>query len=443
MKMLKFRREPQALLIVATLAIFTMITASCGEPGLSNGNGLGNVDGTEPSSPEPEPGLTGGDPGDEENTLSTDRHVSCDSENVVREAPADATEYIREGLTRYAELVAPNGQVIKIFGAPEAGDERIRRARSLLLFFLQDVSGSQFGANKSEVANRMALNRAVLVMPPGEHVEGSEPQVDAQPLYAHETPVEGSAWYMQNNYDHRDAAFEEIFHLVHDTGIGTYLPGALPEYQARLVEEAEASLLDGRWGISVDPFVSEWIEELRQEDSLAQEYIASVLDSYYGLWAPWDEAEGGMWGVYIAKTRAEVADKDPQGYALLEAFLPKWLNYEVHLAAELEGDFHMTLDPSKPYTHKSQYLVDVTLTGSNASNLFANGQDNTLKGNSADNIIDGKAGKDTVVYCQARSAYNVSQADGKMIVEGPNGRDVLKDIEVIHFADGAVLADDL
>ena len=139
----------------------------------------------------------------------------------------------------------------------------------------------------------------------------------------------------------------------------------------------------------------------------------------------------------------EIAEKDAQGYALLEAFLPKWLNYEVHLASELQGDFHMTLDPSKPYTHKSQYLVDVTLTGTNPSNLLGNAQDNTLKGNSGANTLDGAQGRDTVVYCQNRSDYSVSQVGGEIVVEGPDGRDVLKNIEVVHFADGTVLADDL
>ena len=69
---------------------------------------------------------------------------------------------------------------------------------------------------------------AMLMMPEGAHREGREPRIDAQPLYEDETPVDGSRWYLRNNWEHRDAGFEEIFHLVHDAGIGTYQPGALP-----------------------------------------------------------------------------------------------------------------------------------------------------------------------------------------------------------------------
>ena len=37
--------------------------------------------------------------------------------------------------------------------------------------------------------------------------------------------MEGGAWYMQNDWNHRDAALEEILHLVHDAGIGIDRPG--------------------------------------------------------------------------------------------------------------------------------------------------------------------------------------------------------------------------
>ena len=59
---------------------------------------------------------------------------------------------------------------------------------------------------------------------------------------------------------------------------------------------------------------SDHVDELEAEGSLAQEYIASVIDSYYGLWGPWDEAEGGMWGIYVAKTRDEMTRVDPAGH---------------------------------------------------------------------------------------------------------------------------------
>ena len=159
------------------------------------------------------------------------------------------------------------------------------------------MPGSTWGQDKSDVADAMADNAAALVLVNGAHTGRNEPRVPAQPLYDEETPWVGHAWFMENDYDHRDAAFEEIFHLVHDTGIGTYVPGARPEYQADLDAEARAAMEDGRWPATDDRDTQQWIDELEREGSLAQEYIVSVIDSYYGLWAPWDEDDGGMRGV--------------------------------------------------------------------------------------------------------------------------------------------------
>ena len=289
----------------------------------------------------------------------------------------------------------------------------------------------------------MVENNAILMMPNGFHQEGNEPDLWAQPLYYAETPVEGGDWFMNNNYNHRDAGFEEIFHLVHDMGIGTWMPGALPEYQAELDAEARQAIEDGRWGILIEPGVQDWLDELEREDSLAQEYIASVIDSYYGLWGPWDEDEGGMWGLYIAKNRQEIAEKDPRGLALLEQFLPPYISTEVRLDPSLDQDFLMFFDETHPYTHKSQYFQHVSLTGSNPTALFGNQQDNHLRGNTADNIIDGGDGEDSMIYCLPYSSYSITVDGGYLLISGPDGSDSLSNIEWLHFADGLLSVESL
>ena len=175
-------------------------------------------------------------------------HYTClEDGGVIQKTPREGTfeDYSDEGFTRYAAVVAPNGGVIPIFAREGVSDSKLLRARNILRFFLTDVSGSLHGADKSDVANKMAENGAVLMMPEGAHEEGNEPHLNAQPLYDHETPVEGGPWYMENDYDHRDAAFEEIFHLVHDAGIGTYLPGALPDARRATPVRAQARRATG------------------------------------------------------------------------------------------------------------------------------------------------------------------------------------------------------
>lgn len=360
----------------------------------------------------------------------------------IKPLPEDAPAYLRrEGFTKYTNVIAPNGKPIRIIAQAGVRDIAVARARNLLVFFLTDVPGSRHGASKADIANAMANNRAMLMMPEGAHREGNEPDLPAQPLYESETPVDGSRWYLENDWEHRDAGFEEIFHLVHDSGIGTFMPGARPEYQAELLAEAEAALEDGRWGIPIDPGVRHWIRELAEEDSLAQEYIASVIDSYYGLWAPFDERPGGMWGIYIAKTRKELLEKDPRGHALLESFLPPMMvGYEALIDPGFGGVFRMSLDPGRPWTSKSQYLVQARLTGSLDSGLAGNEADNILTGNRGNNTLDGRGGNDIAVFQGSRNEYTIEVADDGLVtvsdtIHDRDGVDELRSIEQLRFSD--------
>lgn len=362
----------------------------------------------------------------------------------IRPLPEDApAAWRREGFTKFTEVIAPNGKPIRIIAQPGVRDIAVARARNLLAFFLTDVPGSRYGADKSAVANAMADNRAMLMMPEGAHEEGDEPHLHAQPLYEDETPVDGSRWYLESDWEHRDAGFEEIFHLVHDAGIGTFMPGALPDYQTELKREATAAIRDGRWAIPIDPGVREWIRELAEEDSLAQEYIASVIDTYYGLWATFDERPGGMWGLYIARTRSQLDEHDPRGRALLESFLPPMMHgYEALIDPEFSGEFTLTYDPARPWTAKSRWYVDARLTGTNSAALVGNDADNVLGGNRGDNRLDGGAGTDTAVFTGLQAEYTVQRSGDTTTVRDSkpdrDGTDTLVRIERLRFADGVI-----
>ncbi|MCH2100903.1 MAG: hypothetical protein MK209_03165 [Planctomycetes bacterium] len=347
----------------------------------------------------------------------------------------------REGFTKCLGVESPSGKAIWIVAQSGVRDVAVARAANLLRFFLAPVQGARWGGakDKAAVADRMARNGALLMMPEGEHREGREPDLPAQPLYEDETPIEGSRWYLESDWDHRDAAFEEIFHLVHDEGIGTYRPGALPEFQKMIDREARAAIEDRRWGIPIEPGVRQWLRELEDEDSLAQEYIASVIDSYYGLWGAFDERPGGMWGIYCAKTREEMSKFDPQGMQLLEQFLPTDLRgYEALVDPDFEGDFDLRFSLERPWSHHAQYLVWVRLTGGKPSNLIGNRRDNILQGNSANNSIEGGDGQDTLRLLGKRSEYEIKRlSDAVQVIDqiaGRGGSDTLRSIEFFQFA---------
>lgn len=355
--------------------------------------------------------------------------VSCGSDVVYGEVPSDLKH---AQIGRYTELVMDGKTVMRFAIGADVSDAQVERAVRLTRFYLTDVPGSTYGADKSGVRNTMSANAATMIMPNGSHVEGNDIGLAGQELYANEIVADGSAWYVNNDFEHRDASMEEIFHQVHDAGIGTARPGALPDYQAALLARADATA-----GTVWATDSTDWVKELRNEGSLAQEYIAAVIDSWYGLWGPWD-GSGGMWGSYVAKTRADVTAKDPEGVELLRAFLPDVLEYEAYIDATFDGTFSLAFDPNQPYTHKSQYLRGARLTGSNNSGLTGNELDNTLRGNSGDNVLDGGAGNNTVIYCNPQSEYSVSTDGDITTVTGPDGTDTLTNIKTIAFIDTSV-----
>ena len=351
---------------------------------------------------------------------------------------------------KYSEITAPNGGPIRIFAQREISNEQMLYARGVLGFYLEDVPGSRHGASKTAIANKMAENGATLLLLKGYdgefeifEDESQWREIDGQPLYEDEIAAPGSKWYVDNVFEgHRDATFEEILHLVHDNGIGIDVdwmpPGVAPEFQ-REIREAEINALEtnGLW--AQGERTADWIAELRDEGSLTQEYLASVVDSYYGLWGAFEEREGGMWGIYVAKTRDEIAEKDPMGLALMEAFFNPYLTFEARIDPAFERVFSLAFDPNLPYTHKSQYLIQATLTGALDSGLRGNDQANSLRGNHGSNSLDGGDGEDTAVFTGSAAEYSI-QRDGQALVvtdtvEGRDGHDRLVAIEWLHFED--------
>jgi len=364
--------------------------------------------------------------------------------------PSTAATY-QAAFCKYAQLLAPNGKTIGIYAQDEISNEQLLRARNILSFFLAPVAGATQGSDKSPVANAMANNGATLVLMNGSD-DGNNPlpeNVDGQPLYATELVVEGSTAYIDNDYEnHRDAAFEEILHLVHDYGIGTSGPDAAPggnaTYQIAIDSARENAMANALWPTAgVDADTTNWIEELRQEGSLSQEYLASVIDSYYGYWGAWTEGTGGMWGIYAAKTRTDVQNMDPLGYALVEQFFNPTVTYLARIDSIFTGDLPLSFDAARPYTHKSQYLVNAQLTGSSNSNLTGNDHANRLAGNAGSNTLDGKAGNDTAVLQGNYADYTVDISGSEIILQDSvNDRDgvlTLLNIERLEFKDQTVI----
>ena len=354
----------------------------------------------------------------------------------INKLPEASSALYKTTFCKYLGLSAPNGKSIGFYAQQAISDDQLLRAQRILGFYL---------AGKDAVANRMANNGAHMMLLNGADgdIELSE-NLQGQPLYEKEMITEGSVGYLSSNLEtYRDASFEEILHLMHDYGIGTESqPGADRAFSLQVKQAQENAIAQNLWptsGVSQD--TRNWIEELRQEGSLSQEYLASVLDSYYGLWQTFAEP-GGMWGIYSAKSRADIQSQDPLGYAAMQAFFQPNLTYMARIDASFSGTFSLQLDSNKTYTYKSQYLTNARLTGSNNSGLLGNALDNQLAGNSGANVLDGAEGSDTVLLQGNFSDYSIQQNVSSILIQDSvsdrDGSIEIRNIEVIQFKDKSI-----
>ena len=354
-------------------------------------------------------------------------------ENII---PSNLGKEYSANFNRYTKVVTPNGGKIHIVAQSNLTDEQIVRARSTLEHFLKNYPGSEYGDNKSELANKMAENGAILTLLNGQDDGNNPVEVNGQALFENEIQVEGHPWYINQDYNnHRDATYEEILHLVHDYGIGidghNSFPGAMPKYQSEIRQAQKNALSTNLWGIGAD----RWINELTDENSLTQEYLAALIDSYYGLWGGWtDSNTHGMWGIYVAKTRNEIFLEDPVGGEIMNnKFFHPYLTYNARIDSSFNGIFSLKFDSSKPYTNHSQYLKDITLLGNNDTSVYINQLDNNITGNK---------GTNTVIFNGNSSEYIINITDIETFVtdkvSNRDGINILKGIEKIKFTDQTI-----
>ncbi|UCE42227.1 MAG: hypothetical protein JSV17_04455 [Candidatus Aminicenantes bacterium] len=374
------------------------------------------------------------------------------SSNGIVELPEDVPSIFRDVFSKYTKILAPNGKPIHILAQAGWTDDQVKKGRNVLEFILTDYPGSEYGNDKSVIANTMADRKATMVFfntEPDLHEAMRGPlrrgtDLSMQDLRGNENPAEGSEDYM--NHITRDASFEEIWHLVHDYGIKPTQPVMLAE-----MREANDKAAEKGWRA--------WPDDEPQEHP--NEYVGVLIDNYYDLWTlrpkkyegreikPEDVPEGqSHFGRYFAASRERMKELDPDGYALIQKFFPPYLTYTPELPGYFESTFSLTFDESLVYTYKSQHLANVTLTGSNDSSLIGNGFDNTLKGNAGNNVFEGKGGNDkidggtgtdTAVFSGPHADYRITETEKGIIVEDSqqqrDGVDKLTNIEILKFSD--------
>lgn len=349
----------------------------------------------------------------------------------IEAVPSQFSYYSKAGYNRYVSVKAPNGKSIHILIMDRLSEYQIVKAVNVLNHYLTPVAGTKYGDkdSKRDIANAMANNGAILKLMNYHDEPRYNDDLDGQPLFEEEIQVEGGDWYVRQDYeDHRDASYEEILHLVHDYGIGVLNAPeggatALPEFQ-REFNTIQKQALNQSY-MPPEDTLKEW----QQEVSVDQEYFAAIIDSYYGLWGAYSGK--GMWDLYSVKTRSDFSTEDPNALYITEQIFSPTLTYDAYIADTFTGTFKMRYDATVPYTHHSQYLTKLTLTGSKDTNIELNGHDNRLTGNT---------GINTVIVHGARSEYHIHDlGEGKIqlndMLTDRDGMNVLINIEKIQFSD--------
>ena len=344
---------------------------------------------------------------------------------------------LQDNFALYTQLTAPNGQYLHLLAQAGVQQKQLIRARSILEFYLTDRETLEYG-DKTTVFNAMADNEATLLIFDTEStaeqlIEGELGDLDLffQDLYATESLVEGSSLWLDGSQ--RDASFEEIFHLVHGAGIDVAWPALAEQIDVVAQQAFEA----GIWTPE-----QEQLDEWAAEDSVGKEYIISVIDVYYGLWA---HQETALYGEYQPSTRVALQEEDPQGIALIESLLPATLDYEVRIDDEFTGVFDS--GTSEDWGFKSQYFEHLRLMGNASSDVYGNALDNHLQGNQADNFLRGEGGEDTAIMQGMRNEYEVQITDDGILlfdsIADRDGSDYLVGIEWIQFSDQRVSSQEI
>ncbi|MBJ13600.1 MAG: hypothetical protein CMG62_11095 [Candidatus Marinimicrobia bacterium] len=310
------------------------------------------------------------------------------AENGIVDLPETVDSLFLAVASRYTHVLSPNGGSIPILIQNDFSSEQIIHVRNVLEFYLTNVPDSQWGSDKSNIANSLSLSNAILFLLNNEE-EYDSPSVinlmasgvNGQDLLATEVFPIGSADYMLGS--RRDATFEEVLHFVHGFGIQF----SSPSMQDSIIEAMNNAIENEIYNPLFD---------LPEED-YDEEYFAMGLECYFGIWAHdpnGDGYSGDHEYAYIDRSSMEIGDTEL--FRIINGFFGSNWNYMVSLPQEFENQFLMNLSSSDIYTYRSQYLTSLNILGENDVSITGNGYPNYFIGGRGNNIFKGLAGNDTI-----------------------------------------------
>ncbi|MEZ6014213.1 MAG: hypothetical protein R3F49_03800 [Planctomycetota bacterium] len=379
------------------------------------------------------------------NGIDTD--ADGDGDGIV-DLPATVPALIGDVFDRYSAIPTANGGRVHLLAQAGVDDRRLIRAREVLRQHLTDVPGSAQGADKRAVADAMSNRGATLVIfqspatanPALPAVAAFLAAFDAQAwgLIQNTIVIEGSPEYMAAS-PAIDNTFGATAALVHRTGFAT----ARPAHFAAARSMMEAAIAAGRFTPPNALPASDF------DDA----YVGLLLDVHSGVWAhdPLGNGRAGTTASYAFASRPSMQAGDPSALAWIEAFFAPQHSYPAQVASTFAGNFDCILRSNLAYTNRSQYLRDVTLTGTNTSEIFGAREATRLVGNAGNNNLKGRAGNDllisgggldTAVFDGPFAEYTITLDGTDVIVTDSqpsrDGTDRLQGFDRLQFTDQGI-----
>tara|TARA_B100000003_G_scaffold189818_1_gene187394 strand:+ start:101 stop:3436 length:3336 start_codon:yes stop_codon:yes gene_type:complete len=361
------------------------------------------------------------------------RYDISSSETGIINLPNDTDPIFLNVANRYTHVVAENGDFIPILIQDNYTVDQITHVRKVLESFLVDIPNSDWGSNKAMISNAIGATNAILLLLDDED-EYENPDVwslmdsgaRGQDLLSTEVFPEGSVEYM--NSSRRNATYEEVLHFIHNYGIQV----ANPTMQNEILSAMELAVESGYYNPLSDLPTEDWDEE----------YLAMGLECYFGIWSH-DPSGNGFCGdqEYPFIDRAAMLDNDPALHNIINGFFGSHWNYQAQLPDNFTGNFHLSLQPSLDYTYRSQYIVNIKLTGSNNVSIYGNEFDNQVIGNAGSNLFYGYQGDDNFrgLGGQNRAIFSGGITEYDIVQSVENSETIVRVIDFESNRDGTDL----
>ena len=361
---------------------------------------------------------------------------------AIIDLPDDSDQIFRNVFDRYSHILTPNGDVIQILAQNEISDESMLHVRGILKSYLNNKSGSFWGDDKANISNAIAsTNSLIFILNNFGVVDNIDFQnlinsgVSGEIITAEEIIIEGETNYLNNSV--LDKTYRKLFQFIFEYGIQYVMPSFL-------------SAIDSAMNHAILNEIYFPLNELSFNQQRLR-YASLGLEIYYGHWAHVNN-ENELVGnsEYIYNNRNTLEDGDPLLYAIIDGFFEDNFSFKAYLNQSFSDTFHLKLDTNFTYTNKSQYIVNVNLSGMIGSSIFANHNDNSLLGNSGNNTffgyggddsINGDSGIDKVLYQGTLSEYIIVPMGEEVdsifrvidLVNNRDGMDHLIEIEEVVF----------